>query len=46
MKKKCKRANKKRRSTIDLRELYKQMDDDMMDAIIRAVKNAPQPARE
>jgi len=45
VKEKRRRANKKRRSAkIDLDELYRWMADDMMDAIIRAIKNAPQPA--
>jgi len=30
---------------IDLDELYRWMSDDMWDAVIRAVKNAPKPAR-
>jgi len=46
MKEKRRRANKKRRPTkIDLDQLYAWMADDMMDAILRAVKNAPHPVR-
>jgi hypothetical protein len=43
-----KRAIKKQQATsrapkINLRKLYAWMDDDMMDAINRAIENAPQP---
>ena len=50
MKEKRRRALKKQQAArrapkINLEELYKRMDDDMHDAINRAIKNAPQPAR-
>jgi hypothetical protein len=38
-----KRANKKRRSTIDLDQLYARMEDENMDAIIRAMQKAQPP---
>jgi len=41
-----KRTNKKRRSTLDLDQLYARMEDENMDAIIRAMQKAQPPKKD